>query len=294
MAINTERNGEMGTVSLWDKIITLPQYLIPQHTLSMLIYRVTRCEVVWLKNAIIRFITRQYQVNMAEAAETDLATYSSFNAFFTRLLKEGVRPLADNEIISPVDGVVSQAGPIISGQIVQAKGQDYSVLTLLGGDDALTAEFTGGQFATIYLSPKDYHRIHMPVTGKLRKMRYVPGKLFSVSPRTARAVPDLFTRNERVVVTFDTPIGPMVMVLVGAIFVGSMATVWSGQITPSYGKVIQQWTYDGEEAITIEQGQEMGRFNMGSTVVLLFGEQAVKFNDAIEADEPIQLGHAMG
>ncbi len=294
MAINTERNGEMGTVSLWDKIITLPQYLIPQHTLSMLMYRVTRCEVVWLKNAIIRFITRQYQVNMAEAAETDLATYSSFNAFFTRLLKEGVRPLADNEIISPVDGVVSQAGPIISGQIVQAKGQDYSVLTLLGGDDALTAEFTGGQFATIYLSPKDYHRIHMPVTGKLKKMRYVPGKLFSVSPRTARAVPDLFARNERVVVTFDTPIGPMVMVLVGAIFVGSMATVWSGQITPSYGKVIQQWTYDGEQAITIEQGQEMGRFNMGSTVVLLFGEQAVKFNDAIEADEPIQLGHAMG
>lgn len=294
MAINTERNGEMGTVSLWDKIITLPQYLIPQHTLSMLMYRVTRCEVVWLKNAIIRFITRQYQVNMAEAAETDLATYSSFNAFFTRLLKEGVRPLADNEIISPVDGVVSQAGPIISGQILQAKGQDYSVLTLLGGDDALTAEFTGGQFATIYLSPKDYHRIHMPVTGRLRKMRYVPGKLFSVSPRTARAVPDLFTRNERVVVTFDTPIGPMVMVLVGAIFVGSMATVWSGQITPSYGKVIQQWTYDGEQAITIEQGQEMGRFNMGSTVVLLFGEQAVKFNDAIEADEPIQLGHAMG
>ena len=294
MAINTERNGEMGTVPLWDKIITLPQYLIPQHALSMLMYRVTRCEVVWLKNAIIRFITRQYQVNMAEAAETDLATYSSFNAFFTRLLKEGVRPLADNEIISPVDGVVSQAGPIISGQIVQAKGQDYSVLTLLGGDDALTAEFTGGQFATIYLSPKDYHRIHMPVTGKLKKMRYVPGKLFSVSPRTARAVPDLFARNERVVVTFDTPIGPMVMVLVGAIFVGSMATVWSGQITPSYGKVIQQWTYDGEQAITIEQGQEMGRFNMGSTVVLLFGEQAVKFNDAIEADEPIQLGHAMG
>jgi phosphatidylserine decarboxylase len=293
LAINTERNGEMGTVSLWDKIITLPQYLIPQHTLSMLMYRVTRCEVVWFKNAIIRFITRQYQVNMAEAAETDLATYSSFNAFFTRLLKEGVRPLADSEVISPVDGVVSQAGPIISGQIVQAKGQDYSVLTLLGGDDALTAEFTGGQFATIYLSPKDYHRIHMPVTGKLRKMRYVPGKLFSVSPRTARAVPDLFARNERVVVTFDTPIGPMVMVLVGAIFVGSMATVWSGQITPSYGKVIQQWTYDGEQAITIEQGQEMGRFNMGSTVVLLFGEQAVKFNDAIEADAPIQLGQAM-
>jgi phosphatidylserine decarboxylase len=166
-------------------------------------------------------------------------------------------------------------------------------LSLLGGDDALVAEFVGGQFATIYLSPKDYHRIHMPMTGKLRKMRYVPGKLFSVSPRTARAVPDLFARNERVVVTFDTAIGPMVMVLVGAIFVGSMSTVWSGQITPSYGKVVQQWTNDGDQAISIEQGQEMGRFNMGSTVVLLFGEQAQQFNALVKAGESIQLGEAM-
>jgi len=213
--------------------------------------------------------------------------------FFTRLLKEGVRPIADNDIVSPVDGVVSQAGPIVTGQIVQAKGQDYSVLSLLGGDDALTAEFVGGQFATIYLSPKDYHRIHMPVTGKLRKMRYVPGDLFSVSPRTARTVPDLFARNERVVVTFDTELGPMVMVLVGAIFVGSMATVWSGQITPGYGKAVRQWTYDDAEAMMIEKGQEMGRFNMGSTVVLLFGEQAVTFNDQIVAEMPIQLGHGM-
>ncbi|MDG1688660.1 MAG: archaetidylserine decarboxylase [Gammaproteobacteria bacterium] len=278
---------------MWDKMMTLPQYLIPQHTLSLFMYRLTRCEVVWFKNVFIRFITRQYKVNMAEAAETDLATYPSFNAFFTRLLKEGVRPIADNDIVSPVDGVVSQAGPIVSGQIVQAKGQDYSVLSLLGGDDALTAEFVGGQFATIYLSPKDYHRIHMPVTGKLRKMRYVPGDLFSVSPRTARTVPDLFARNERVVVTFDTELGPMVMVLVGAIFVGSMATVWSGQITPGYGKAVRQWTYDDAEAMMIEKGQEMGRFNMGSTVVLLFGEQAVTFNDQIVAEMPIQLGHGM-
>jgi phosphatidylserine decarboxylase len=293
LAKNTVGDEQIGEVSLWDKIVTLPQYLIPQHMLSMLMYRMTRCEQVWFKNAFIRFITSQYQVNMAEAADTNLATYPSFNAFFTRLLKEGVRPIADSELVSPVDGVVSQAGPIISGQIVQAKGQDYSVLSLLGGDDALTAEFVGGQFATIYLSPKDYHRIHMPITGKLRKMRYVPGKLFSVSLRTARAVPDLFARNERVVVTFDTAIGPMVMVLVGAIFVGSMATVWSGQITPSYGKVLQQWTYDSEQAVTLEQGQEMGRFNMGSTVVLLFGEQAKAFNAQIDADIPIQLGQSM-
>ena len=293
MALNEEDGNQSEDVSLWDKMMTLPQYLIPQHTLSLFMYRLTRCEVVWFKNVFIRFITRQYKVNMAEAAETDLATYPSFNAFFTRLLKEGVRPIADNDIVSPVDGVVSQAGPIVSGQIVQAKGQDYSVLSLLGGDDALTAEFVGGQFATIYLSPKDYHRIHMPVTGKLRKMRYVPGDLFSVSPRTARTVPDLFARNERVVVTFDTELGPMVMVLVGAIFVGSMATVLSGQITPGYGKAVRQWTYDDAEAMMIEKGQEMGRFNMGSTVVLLFGEQAVTFNDQIVAEMPIQLGHGM-
>ena len=293
MALNEEDGNQSEDVSLWDKMMTLPQYLIPQHTLSLFMYRLTRCEVVWFKNVFIRFITRQYKVNMAEAAETDLATYPSFNAFFTRLLKEGVRPIADNDIVSPVDGVVSQAGPIVSGQIVQAKGQDYSVLSLLGGDDALTAEFVGGQFATIYLSPKDYHRIHMPVTGKLRKMRYVPGDLFSVSPRTARTVPDLFALNERVVVTFDTELGPMVMVLVGAIFVGSMATVWSGQITPGYGKAVRQWTYDDAEAMMIEKGQEMGRFNMGSTVVLLFGEQAVTFNDQIVAEMPIQLGHGM-
>jgi phosphatidylserine decarboxylase len=293
LAKNRAGDKQINDVSLWDKIMTLPQYLIPQHALSMLMYRVTRCEVIWFKNAIIRLITRQYRVNMAEAAEPNIEIYPSFNAFFTRLLKEDARPIADSQIVSPVDGAVSQAGPIVSGQIVQAKGQDYSVLSLLGGDDALTAEFVGGQFATIYLSPKDYHRIHMPVTGKLRKMRYVPGELFSVSPRTARAVPDLFARNERVVVTFDTAIGPIVMVLVGAIFVGSMATVWSGQITPSYGKVVQQWTYDGDQAMTIEQGQEMGRFNMGSTVVLLFGEQADIFNAKIDAEMPIQLGHPM-
>lgn len=274
-------------------MLTLPQYVIPQHSLSMVMYRLTRCEVVWFKNAFIHFITRQYKVNVSEADEPSLSAYPSFNAFFTRLLKKDARPIADCEIVSPVDGVVSQAGPIISGQIVQAKGQEYSLLSLLGGDDALTAEFVGGQFATIYLSPKDYHRIHMPITGKLRKMRYVPGKLFSVSPRTARAVPDLFARNERVVVTFDTAIGPMVMVLVGAIFVGSMSTVWSGQITPGYGKVVQQWTYDGEQAISIGQGEEMGRFNMGSTVVLLFGKAAQQFNALVEAEEPIKLGHAM-
>ena len=290
---NNESSFKGKPVSLWDKLVTFPQYLIPQHVLSLVMYRVTRCEVVWFKNLIISTIIKQYRVNMAEAAEMNLDYYSSFNAFFTRLLRNGVRPISESDIVSPVDGVVSQVGLVTSGQIVQAKGQEYSVLALLGGDDAVTSEFVGGQFATIYLSPKDYHRIHMPVTGTLRKMRYIPGKLFSVSPRTARVVPDLFARNERVAITFDTDFGPIVMVLVGAIFVGSMETIWAGQITPSYGKVIQQWTYNGEQAITIEKGQEMGRFNMGSTVVMLVSKDAALFNDKVEAEATIQLGNAM-
>ena len=290
---NNEPSFKGKPVSLWDKLVTLPQYIIPQHVFSLVMYRATRCEVVWFKNLIISTIIKQYRVNMAEAAEMDLDYYSSFNTFFTRLLRNDVRPISESDIVSPVDGVVSQVGPVTSGQIVQAKGQEYSVLALLGGDDALTSEFVGGQFATIYLSPKDYHRIHMPATGILRKMRYIPGKLFSVSPRTARAVPDLFARNERVAVTFDTDFGPIVMVLVGAIFVGSMETIWAGQITPNYGKVIQQWTYDGEQAITIEKGQEMGRFNMGSTVVMLVGKDVALFNDQVEAEATIQLGNAM-
>ena len=290
---NNEPSFKGKPVSLWDKLVTLPQYIIPQHVFSLVMYRATRCEVVWFKNLIISTIIKQYRVNMAEAAEMNLDYYSSFNTFFTRLLRNDVRPISESDIVSPVDGVVSQVGPVTSGQIVQAKGQEYSVLALLGGDDALTSEFVGGQFATIYLSPKDYHRIHMPATGILRKMRYIPGKLFSVSPRTARAVPDLFARNERVAVTFDTDFGPIVMVLVGAIFVGSMETIWAGQITPNYGKVIQQWTYDGDQAITIEKGQEMGRFNMGSTVVMLVGKDVALFNDQVEAEATIQLGNAM-
>lgn len=290
---NNEPSFKGKPVSLWDKLVTLPQYIIPQHVFSLVMYRATRCEVVWFKNLIISTIIKQYRVNMAEAAEMNLDYYSSFNTFFTRLLRNDVRPISESDIVSPVDGVVSQVGPVTSGQIVQAKGQEYSVLALLGGDDALTSEFVGGQFATIYLSPKDYHRIHMPATGVLRKMRYIPGKLFSVSPRTARAVPDLFARNERIAVTFDTDFGPIVMVLVGAIFVGSMETIWAGQITPNYGKVIQQWTYDGEQAITIEKGQEMGRFNMGSTVVMLVGKDVALFNEQVEAEATIQLGNAM-
>ncbi len=281
------------TATLWDRLMTLPQYLIPHHGLSMLMYRLTRSNVVWFKTLFIRFIVKAYNVNIAEAAESDINQFSSFNAFFTRELRAGARPVAENRLVSPVDGAISQIGKIEQGRIIQAKGQDYSVLELLAGDESLAKQFENGQFTTIYLSPRDYHRIHMPITGKLQQMTYIPGKLFSVSPRTARTVPNLFARNERVVTVFETEQGPMVLVLVGAIFVGSMETVWQGQITPPYGKAIQQWHYDDEHEITLKKGEEMGRFNMGSTVIILLPEQADKFNLALEARQAVVMGQAM-
>ena len=280
--------------SLWDRMVVLPQYLMPHHWLSMMMYRLTRSKVVWFKSLFIRFIVTAYNVNVDEATETDLTAFPSFNAFFTRELRAGARPIATGaNLVSPVDGAISQIGDIHTGQIIQAKGQDYSVLELLAGDESLATLFEQGQFATIYLSPRDYHRIHMPLTGKLKQMSYIPGKLFSVSPRTARTVPNLFARNERVVTVFETEQGPMVLVLVGAIFVGSIETVWQGQITPPYGKTIQHWQYGDEQAITLQKGEEMGRFNMGSTVIILRPEQADKFNQSIEGEQSVVMGQAM-
>lgn len=281
--------------SLLDRLLTLPQYLIPQHALSLLMHRLTRSEIVWFKNAFIRFISWKFKVDISEAASANLADYPSFNAFFTRQLRDGIRPVTDGDTVvtSPVDGAISQLGPISNGRIIQAKGQDYSLLELLGGDETLTKQFEQGQFATIYLSPRDYHRIHMPLSGKLTAMRYVPGKLFSVNQRTARAVPRLFARNERVITVFETAYGPLVQVLVGAIFVGSMETVWAGQITPPYGKMIQDWQYREETAPILAKGQEMGRFNMGSTVVLLLPPGMPAFDKRWQAGQPIQLGEAM-
>jgi phosphatidylserine decarboxylase len=277
-----------------DREATLPQYLIPQHALSVLMHKLTRSELTWFKNSFIRFIIKKYKVNIEEAKTAELTAYRSFNEFFTRQLREGVRPIADGDVVvSPVDGAISQLGQINKGQIIQAKGRQYSVLELLAGDQKLAQQFENGQFATIYLSPRDYHRIHMPLTGKLKSMSYIPGKLFSVSPRTARAVPKLFARNERVVTVFETESGPMVLVLVGAIFVGSMETVWQGQITPDYGKKVEHWTYQDEQAITIQKGEEMGRFNMGSTVVMLMPEQCKPFLGKFKAGSTIQLGQAI-
>ena len=281
--------------SWWDRIVIFPQYLIPHHLLSVAMHWLAGCQVVWFKSVFIRFIVANYKVNVSEAAQTDLASYPSFNAFFTRALRSDVRPIAEgsNKVVSPVDGTISQLGTINSGQIVQAKGHDYSVLELLGGDQNLAKQFEQGQFATIYLSPRDYHRIHMPLTGKLQQMRYIPGKLFSVSPRTARTVPSLFARNERVVTVFETELGPMVLVLVGAIFVGSMETVWANKITPPYGKNIQHWHYEGEQAAVLQKGEEMGRFNMGSTVVILLPEQSEVFKSELLAGDSIMMGQAM-
>lgn len=281
--------------SLMDRLLTLPQYLIPSHSLSVLMHRITRCEVTWFKNLFIRFICWKFKVDISEAASAELADYPSFNAFFTRELREGIRPVAkgDSIVISPVDGAISQLGPVSDGRIVQAKGRDYSLLELLGGDEQLAAQFEGGQFATIYLSPRDYHRIHMPLSGTLKTMRYVPGKLFSVNPRTARTVPRLFARNERVITVFDTEFGPVVQVLVGAIFVGSMETVWEGKITPPYGDTVREWDYSGQDPIHMKKGDEMGRFNMGSTVVMLLPPGMQAFNDRWHACDAIRLGQAM-
>ncbi len=281
--------------SVLDNLLTWPQYLIPPHFLSVLMYRVTRSEIYWFKNLFIRFICWKFKVDLSEAASADLSDYPSFNAFFTRRLRDGIRPIAsgDATVVSPVDGAISQLGNISGGRIIQAKGRDYSLTELLGGDEALASQFENGQFATIYLSPRDYHRIHMPLAGKLTAMRYVPGKLFSVNPRTARAVPRLFARNERVITVFDTEFGPLVQVLVGAIFVGSMETVWAGQITPPYGKTMQQWVYTDEQAVSLAKGEEMGRFNMGSTVVVILPPGMASFQSVWQAEKDIRLGQAM-
>ncbi len=279
-----------------DKLFTFPQYLLPQHLLSRSMHVLAGCKVKWVKNTFIRFIIKVYKVNTDEAVFGDnVENYESFNDFFTRELRENVHTIASGDVtvVSPVDGAISQLGSISAGRIVQAKGQDYSVLELLGGDTALATQFNQGQFATIYLSPKDYHRIHMPLTGTLKQMRHVPGDLFSVSPRTARAVPRLFSRNERLITVFDTDMGPMVMVLVGAIFVGSMETVWAGKITPPYSGELQHWEYEGDAAVTIEKGAEMGRFNMGSTVVLLLPNTDQPWKSELGAEDKIRLGQAL-
>ena len=277
---------------MFDRLAVLPQYLLPKRALTALAGRVAGARGGKFTTWLIGWFVQRYQVNMGEAANPELASYATFNEFFTRALQPGARPLASAALICPVDGAISQFGALQRDQIFQAKGHHYSSTALLGGDAALAARFDGGSFATLYLSPRDYHRIHMPCDGVLRRMIYVPGALFSVNPTTARGVPGLFARNERVVCLFESARGPFVLVLVGATIVGSMATVWHGVVNPPRGGAVREWHY-AAASVQLKQGEEMGRFLLGSTVVMLFPPGSLQFNPAWSSGGAIRLGQAM-
>ncbi len=279
---------------LSDRRKVLPQYLFPKRGLTAFAGRVASRERGATTTRLVRWFVRKYGVDMSEAADPDIASYASFNDFFTRALKPGARPLAEADLVCPVDGTISQFGAIEKDQILQAKGHRYSTTALVGGDHALAERFQDGSFATLYLSPKDYHRIHMPCDGVLTRMIDVPGAFFSVNPTTARGVPGLFARNERVVCVFESrAVGTFVLVLVGATIVGSMATVWHGVVNPPRVRRVREWHY-GDGKMALKQGDEMGRFMLGSTVVLLFSKSAgLAFDPAWEAARAIRLGEAM-
>ena len=278
-----------------DRFAVLPQYLIPKQALTAFAGYVAGRKRGWVTTEIIRRFVAKYQVNMDEALNSDIASYLTFNDFFTRALKPGARPLADAELICPVDGSISQFGAIEHDQIFQAKGHRYSTTALVGGDAALAAQYQNGSFATLYLSPKDYHRIHMPCDGRLSRMIHVPGELFSVNPITARGVPGLFARNERVVCAFESSRGPFVLILVGATIVGSMATVWHGVVNSRRRTAVREWHYPeaSKPDVVLKRGEEMGRFLLGSTVVMLFPKGPLRFNPDWAPGRSIRLGEVM-
>ena len=277
-----------------DKIKVGLQYWIPQHGLTRLMGKLAFAQAGGLTTAVIRWFIKQYNVNMAEALHSDPQHFKTFNDFFVRELKPDARPITSDEsvITHPADACVSQFGPITDGQLIQAKGHNFSAQELLGGDGALAAEFADGEFATLYLSPRDYHRVHMPCDGTLRQMIYVPGDLFSVNPLTAENVPNLFARNERVVSIFDTEFGPMAQVLVGATIVGSIEQVWAGTVTPPRGNSVYKWDYpaQGNNAVVLKKGQEMGRFKLGSTVINLFAKGAIEFDETMKNSQVTVMG----
>jgi phosphatidylserine decarboxylase len=277
-----------------DRIKVLPQYLLPKLALTAFAGRVAGAKGGAMTTRLIRWFVGKYGVNMNEAVNPDIDSYTSFNEFFTRPLKDGARPLAKADFICPVDGAISQFGDVKDHQIFQAKGHSFTTAALVGGDADLAANFRHGHFANLYLSPKDYHRIHMPCDGRLTRMIYVPGELFSVNPTTARGVPGLFARNERVVCVFESEqYGPFVMTLVGATIVGSMATVWHGLVNPPRAPQVCEWRYEGDQVV-LKKGEEMGRFLLGSTVVMLFKKDTIKFNPAWEPERGVRLGEMMG
>jgi phosphatidylserine decarboxylase len=280
------------SLTLRERSFVLLQYVLPKQLLSRFIYHLMRSRIVWLKNVLISGFLRSYNVNMQEAIATDPLSYPSFNAFFTRALKSDSRPLAGREdsVVSPVDGTVSQCGDIAGDAIIQAKGRHYSVQDLLGGDATAAARYRGGRFLCIYLAPYNYHRIHMPATGRLTSTLYVPGDLFSVNAVTARAVPRLFARNERVVCEFATVAGCHALVMVGALFVGSIETVWSGEINPPPRHRRRVFTLAAGSGLDLLRGAEIGRFNMGSTVVLLFEPGKVVLSPTLSAGTVVRMG----
>ena len=281
-------------MTLKNTFVTLSQTILPHHALSVMVSKFTHSKHVAWKNFLTNKIISHYGVNMDEALTQDLSEFKSFNAFFTRELKPQTRPLTTDigAIASPADGVVSQSGPITQGDIFQAKGKSFTAAQLLG-DEQLAEKFNDGMFTTIYLSPKDYHRLHMPMTGTLREMIHIPGRLFSVNTATTNAVPRLFARNERVVAIFDTEIGQMALVLVGAIFVSSIETVWHGIVTPPTIKTIRTWKYESN-APTLKIGEEMGRFNMGSTIIVLFEKDKMSWNEDFTAEKAVNMGEKIG
>lgn len=284
-------------MSLTQRLFIALQYVLPHHCLSRLVGRLAECEKPAIKNALIRRFIRQYQVNMAEAERKQPEEFVNFNDFFTRSLVPGARPIdphADG-IASPADGAISQLGDIRHGRVFQAKGHDYSLYELLGGDSERAALFADGSFATVYLSPRDYHRVHMPITGTLREMVYVPGKLFSVNQTTAENVPELFARNERAVCIFDTAAGPMAVVLVGAMIVAGIETVWAGQVAPpAHSLQVHDYSEQGRQPIVLNKGDELGRFKLGSTAIVLFGAGQAHWNEALSEGSPLLMGQQIG
>lgn len=277
--------------SLLDYLKSGSLYALPHHAISRVVYKLTRIESSLVTPAIKAF-SKAFGVNLEEAQNSDPASYASFNAFFTREIKSELRPIADAVIVSPVDGTVSQSGPIREGKIFQAKGQDYTVQELLACSNDEAQRFAQGQFATIYLSPKDYHRMHMPFKGDLCEQVHIPGRLFSVAPHTVKTVPRIFARNERVVANFDTEFGRMAMVLVGAINVAAIETVWDGLVTPPKGKAISRKNYQTGDVV-LDKGQEMGRFNMGSTVIIVMESQEPALSTELIEGLPLKMGQAI-
>ncbi len=278
-------------MTIKEALTTLPQYILPHHFLSLLMSKLTHSEIKVWKNCMINQVIKLYGVNMSEAKQQDINQFSSFNQFFTRELKAVARPIdtSPNTVVCPADGAVSQAGQIEQDNLFQAKGKSFSTVDLLGGDKQRAAAFENGSFTTIYLSPKDYHRLHMPIKGTLTEMVHIPGRLFSVNTATTNSVPGLFARNERVACLFDTEIGSMALILVGAIFVSSIETTWHGVVTPPTIKTVRSWQYQ-DNAPVIEKGEEMGRFNMGSTIIVLFAKDKVEWDADFKAGKSVKLG----